>query len=116
MPHSHNNYFKASISLLLDEGNEFEYFLKGWCVIGNLFLHLTIHDKLTNSMNFLGRKIRERHEAHKLLLLKVAEYLIVDMAILSRVELGVRYLTRSHVVKLAHLFNTRGEELISLWL
>ena len=67
-------------------------------------------------MNNLGQKIRESREKQSLLLRQVAAYLEVDTSLISKAERGERNLNREHVLKLALLFKTSEEELISLWL
>lgn len=67
-------------------------------------------------MNNLGQRIREAREKQSLLLRQVAAYLEVDTALISKAERGERNLNREQVLKLALLFKTSEEELISLWL
>jgi transcriptional regulator with XRE-family HTH domain len=81
------------------------------------FLFLTLCDKSKlRTLNNLGQKIRESREKQSLLLRQVAAYLEVDTALISKAERGERNLNREHVLKLALLFKTSEEELISLWL
>jgi transcriptional regulator with XRE-family HTH domain len=67
-------------------------------------------------LNNLGQKIRESREKQSLLLRQVAAYLEVDTSLISKAERGERNLNREQVLKLALLFKTSEEELISLWL
>lgn len=67
-------------------------------------------------MNYLGQKIRETREKQGLLLRQIAAHIEVDTALMSKAERGERNLNREQVVKLAKLFGTPEEELISLWL
>ncbi len=67
-------------------------------------------------MNYLGQKIRETREKQGLLLRQIAAHIEVDTALMSKAERGERNLNREQVVKLAKLFGTSEEELISLWL
>jgi transcriptional regulator with XRE-family HTH domain len=68
------------------------------------------------TMNNLGQKIREAREKQNLFLREVAAYLEVDTALISKVENGIRNLSREQVVKLAPFLNASEKELISLWL
>jgi predicted nucleotidyltransferase/plasmid maintenance system antidote protein VapI len=67
-------------------------------------------------MKSLGEKIRALRENKKLPLRKVAAYLDIDQAILSKIERGLRKATREQVVKLANYFNIVENELLVLWL
>ena len=67
-------------------------------------------------MGYLGQKIRETRERQNLLLRQVAAHLEVDTALMSKAERGERNMNREQVIKLAKLFGTSEEELISLWL
>lgn len=67
-------------------------------------------------MNNLGQRIREAREKQSLLLRHIATYLEVDFALISKAERGERNLNREQVLKLALLFKTSEEELISRWL
>lgn len=80
-------------------------------------LFLTLPDKSKfRTLNNLGLKIRESREKQSLLLRQVAAYLEVDTALISKAERGERNLNREQVLKLALLFKTSEEELVSLWL
>lgn len=67
-------------------------------------------------MQSLGEKIRALRENKKIPLRKVAAYLDIDQAILSKIERGLRKATREQVVKLADFFNIAENELLVLWL
>lgn len=67
-------------------------------------------------MNNLGQKLRVLREKQNLLLRQVAAHIEVDTALMSKAERGERNLSRDQVTKLAKLFDSSEEELISLWL
>ena len=67
-------------------------------------------------MNDLGNLIRELRLAKGYPLRKVAAYLDIDQAILSKIERGQRRLTREQVVKLAEFFNYDARELLIRYL
>jgi HTH-type transcriptional regulator, competence development regulator len=56
-------------------------------------------------MENLGKTIRKLREEKKLPLRKVADYLDIDQAILSKIERGQRFASREQVIKLAGFFN-----------
>ena len=67
-------------------------------------------------MDSLGSNIRKLREDKELPLKKVAAYLDIDKAILSKIERGQRKATRKQVVKLARYFKANENELIIAWL
>ena len=67
-------------------------------------------------MDSLGSNIRKLREDKELPLKKVAAYLDIDKAILSKIERGQRKATRKQVVKLARNFKANENELIIAWL
>jgi transcriptional regulator with XRE-family HTH domain len=67
-------------------------------------------------MNSVGEKIRAIRESKSLLLRRVAAYLEIDTALISKIERGDRRLTREQVIKLAKFYNVPEEELLTLWL
>ena len=68
------------------------------------------------TMNSVGEKIRAIRESKSLLLRRVAAYLEIDTALISKIERGDRRLTREQVIKLAKFYNVPEEELLTLWL
>jgi len=67
-------------------------------------------------MEGLGEIIRKLREEKKMPLRKVATYLDIDQAILSKIERGQRKPTREHIVKLAEYFNVKADVLLISWL
>jgi predicted nucleotidyltransferase len=67
-------------------------------------------------MGTLGKLIRNLRKERKLPLREVAGFLVMDQAILSKIERGHRNSTRDQVIKLADYFNVSQEELIVAWL
>jgi predicted nucleotidyltransferase len=67
-------------------------------------------------MYTLGETIRKLREDMKLPLRKVAAFLDIDQAILSKLERGKRKLTRKQVVKLAEYFEVNQNDLLVAWL
>lgn len=67
-------------------------------------------------MSVFGQKIRSLREEKKLPLRKVAEFLDLDQAILSKIERGQRNATKENVVKLSAFFNVKDDELMVQWL
>ncbi len=67
-------------------------------------------------MSLFGIKIRTLREEKQLPLRKVAEYLDIDQAILSKIERGHRNASKNQVVKLAVFFSVNEEELMLQWL
>ena len=78
---------------------------------------MSIPDKpQKNNLNNFGQKIRALRSKQNMLLRQVAAHIDADTALVSKVERGERNLTRTQVIKLASLFHTEEEGLISLWL
>ena len=67
-------------------------------------------------MENLGKTIRKLRKEKKLPLRKVADYLDIDQAILSKIERGLRFASREQVIKLAGFFNTDESSLLVAWL
>ncbi len=67
-------------------------------------------------MDSFGDTIRKLREDKKLPLRTVAAFLDIDLAILSKVERGLRKPTREQVVKLATYFKVKENELLVAWL
>lgn len=67
-------------------------------------------------MNILGDKIRKLREEKGLPLRKVAAFLDVDQAILSKIERGLRQANREQVLKMAKFFKVEANDLLVSWL
>lgn len=67
-------------------------------------------------MNSFGQKIRELRTEVQQPLRKVAAFLDIDQAILSKLERGQRIASRKQVLKFAEYFNAKREDLLVLWL
>src|SRR3954452_22378416 len=67
-------------------------------------------------MDSFGDTIRKLREERQLPLRKVAAFLDIDQAILSKMERGHRKPTRDQVVKLAGYFKMKENELLVSWL
>jgi len=67
-------------------------------------------------MGRLGETIRKLRREKELPLRKVASYLDIDQAILSKIERSQRNATRLQVIKLAKYFGLEEIDLIVLWL
>jgi transcriptional regulator with XRE-family HTH domain len=65
---------------------------------------------------FLGKRIRELREEKGLLQRQLAAGLEVDTPMYSKIERGERRAKKEQVLKLAELFNTDKDELLTLWL
>ena len=65
---------------------------------------------------FLGKRIRELREEKGLLQRQLAAGLEVDTPMYSKIERGERRAKKEQVLKLAELFNTHKDELLTLWL
>jgi predicted nucleotidyltransferase len=66
-------------------------------------------------MESFGEKIRKIRVERKLTLRKIAAYLDMDQAILSKIERGIRKANREHVIKLEEFFNLQKNELLIIW-
>jgi predicted nucleotidyltransferase len=71
---------------------------------------------ITFTMESFGQKIRKLREEKKLPLHKVADYLEIDQAILSKIEREKRNANRKLVLKFASYFEFSEEELLISWL
>ena len=67
-------------------------------------------------MDSFGETIRKLREEKQLPLRRVAAYLDIDQAILSKVERAQRSPTREQVVKLAAYFHVNENDLLVAWL
>jgi predicted nucleotidyltransferase/plasmid maintenance system antidote protein VapI len=67
-------------------------------------------------VNSLGEKLRNLREEKQLPLRKVAAYLDMDQAILSKIERGLRPVNREMVVKLAAFYEVEDKVLLVSWL
>jgi predicted nucleotidyltransferase len=67
-------------------------------------------------MKTFGETIRNYREGRELPLRKVASYLDLDQAILSKIERGQRRATREQVMKLSVFFEVNGNDLLVAWL
>lgn len=67
-------------------------------------------------MNSFGETIRKLREEKELPLRKVAAFLDIDQAILSKIERGRRNASRDQVMKLAGYFNIDENDLLVSWL
>ncbi len=78
---------------------------------------LTIFVKMKNSkMKEIGKLIRELREKEGYPLRKVAAYLDIDQAILSKIERGQRKISKVQVIKLAEFFNYDKKEMLITYL
>jgi HTH-type transcriptional regulator, competence development regulator len=64
----------------------------------------------------IGQKLREYRESKGLLQRQVASELQVDTAYISKIESSEKPVSRLHLNKLAKLFGTSENELLTLWL
>jgi len=64
----------------------------------------------------LGLKIRELREKQNFLLRQVAAELMVDTALISKIEKGDRKASRQQVINIAKFLNANEAELLTLWL
>jgi len=64
----------------------------------------------------IGKKLRELREQKGLLLRQVAAELEVDTAYISKMERGEKNIKREFIMRLAEMYNTNVEELITIWL
>lgn len=63
-----------------------------------------------------GNAIRKLRVGRKLPLRKVAAFLDIDQAILSKIERGIRRPQRNIVIKLAEFYKVNVEDLLAIWL
>jgi transcriptional regulator with XRE-family HTH domain len=64
----------------------------------------------------IGQHLRELREEKGLLLRQVAAFLEVDTAYISKMERGEKAIKREFILKLAEIYKTNQEELLTLWL
>lgn len=87
------------------------------CFPKNNFIFLTKLFKINLfKVHSLGETIRKLREEQGLPLRKVAAYLDIDQAILSKIERGKRNASRDQVVKLADYFKVKENDLLVSWL
>ena len=67
-------------------------------------------------METFGNKIRKLREDKQLSLRAVAGILNIDVGILSKVERGIRRLTKPQVLKLVEYYKVKKEDLLVAWL
>lgn len=67
-------------------------------------------------MQNIGSLIRKLREKDGYPLRKVAAYLDIDQAILSKIERGKRKISKNHVIKLAKFFNYDEKEMLIIYL
>lgn len=67
-------------------------------------------------MNTFGETIRKYREDRKLPLRKVAAFLDIDQAILSKIERGQRRANREQVLMLSEFFEIKEQDLLVAWL
>lgn len=81
------------------------------------FIYLTksIKTKVFKMKSF-GESIKELRESRNLPLRTVAAFLDIDQAILSKMERGLRKISRQQVLQLAGYFKVSEEELLISWL
>jgi HTH-type transcriptional regulator, competence development regulator len=64
----------------------------------------------------LGEKLKELRESKGLLQRQVAAELDVDTAYISKMESNDKPVSKAYLSKLAHLYNVKEQELLTLWL
>jgi len=64
----------------------------------------------------IGKHLRELREKKGLLLRQVAAFLEVDTAYISKMERGEKNIKRNFIIKLAEIYQTDKDELLSIWL
>jgi len=64
----------------------------------------------------IGKKLRELREQKGLLLRQVAASLEVDTAYISKMERGEKNIKREYIFKLAELYQSDKDELLTIWL
>ena len=63
-------------------------------------------------MESLYEKLRKLRNDSKLPLRKVAAFLDVDQAVLSKIERGIRPTTKDQIIKLSKIYNVDAEDLL----
>ncbi len=76
---------------------------------------MTITDKSIFRKMIIGKKLRELREEKGLLLRQVAAELEVDTAYISKMERGEKNIKREFIIKLASIYDTNPDELLTLW-
>ncbi|MFZ0280907.1 MAG: nucleotidyltransferase domain-containing protein [Bacteroidales bacterium] len=67
-------------------------------------------------MESFGETIRRLRQEKRLPLRTVAAYREIDQAVLSKIERGLRKLSRENVLKLSRFFNVTADDLLVSWL
>jgi transcriptional regulator with XRE-family HTH domain len=67
-------------------------------------------------MTKVGEIIRKLRERDNLLLRELASGIVIDQALLSKIERGERIATKKQIISLAIYFNIDQNELLSQWL
>ncbi len=67
-------------------------------------------------MNQFGQIIRNLRLENELPLRKIAAYLDIDQAILSKIEKGQRKASKTQVLELSRFFKLKSDELLINWL
>jgi transcriptional regulator with XRE-family HTH domain len=73
-------------------------------------------DKSKIRKMIIGQKLRELRGEKGLLLRQVAAELEVDTAYMSKMERGEKNIKREFIIKLAEIYQTDKEQLITIWL
>jgi len=63
-----------------------------------------------------GNRIKELRESQGLLQRQISAHLEIDTPMFSKIERGERRAKREQVLKMAKVFKTNKEELLTLWL
>ena len=64
----------------------------------------------------LGQKLKQLREEHQLVQREVAAKLKVDTAYVSKMENGIKQVSRSWLPSLAEMFKVQESELLTLWI
>ena len=67
-------------------------------------------------MESFGETIRRLRQERRLPLRTVAAYLAIDQAVLSKIERGLRKMSRENVLKISHFFDVAADDLLVSWL
>ncbi|MEI6050095.1 MAG: helix-turn-helix transcriptional regulator [Bacteroidota bacterium] len=73
-------------------------------------------DKSKTRKMIIGQKLRELREKKGLLLRQVAAELEVDTAYMSKMERGEKNIKREFIIKLAEIYRTDKDQLLTIWL
>lgn len=72
--------------------------------------------QIFQALKTVGELIREAREKRGLLLRRVASFLEIDQALLSKIERGERKATRENIIKLASFLELNEKELLVQYL